>query len=387
MKKLILLLLIIFIPSISYAQVFIGGLADFELRNGQYDSSPYINQTPNRNVSIYTPNLRLFGLGIISDKWFLETALQSDYYEGDTLSSPFFSLLNINWMPKDNSTLMLTAGRFVTPYGLQAERLLSSENPFVHLPLSHAFNVGVDKKTGVFSDGIDYDSDGMRGQSMVYQRGYSQGIMISNSSSDNQLRYELAATIAPASSFFEYGQHDLPSLIGRIGYTPYIWMDIGASFSFGSFMQQDVLNEEFTRNELQSFRQTMLGTDLLFSYLYYSLGIEFNYSKWSVPDYEYMGVAFPDPEPEVWHLSLELRSNFRNLPGSYAGIRGEVLRPQKLRQDDEYFRFGEEVDRIELVAGYRLQRTIIAKASYLISSTRPENLKSNVFALQLSVGF
>lgn len=387
MKKLILLFLIISIPSISDAQVFIGGLADFELRNGQYDSAPYINQTPNRNLSIYTPNLRLFGLGIISDRWFLETALQSDYYEGETLSSPFFSLLNINWMPKDDSTLMLTAGRFVTPYGLQAERLLSSENPFVHLPLSHAFNVGVDRKSGVFSDGIDYDSDGMRGQSMVYQRGYSQGVMISNSLSDNQLRYEVAATIAPASSFFEYGQHGVPSLIARIGYTPYIWLDIGASFSYGSFMQRDELNEEFTRNELQSFRQTMIGTDLSFSYLYYSLGVEVNYSRWSVPDYEYMGVVFPNPEPEVWHLSMELRTNLKNLPGSYTGIRAEVLRPKKLRQDDEYFRFGEEVDRIELVAGYRIQRNVLAKASYLISATRPENFGANVLALQLSVGF
>lgn len=370
------------------AQVFIGGEADFEIRQGQYDSAPFINQTPNNKLNIYTPNIRLFGIGAISDRWFVELALQSDFYEGETLSAPFFSMANLNWLPINDSDFMVTAGRFITPYGTQEDRLLSSENPFVHLPLYSAFNLGIDKFTGVFSDGIDYDMEGRRGQSMVYQRGYTQGLMVSNRTKNETLSYRLAATLAPVSGFAETGVHDIPSFIGRMVYRPLIWAEIGLSFSHGPYMKRNLLNEDLSNSELRSFRQTIAGADLNISYLYYSLGFEVHYSRWGSPDYEYEDVLFRDPEPEVWYYGAEFisRTPFI-LPGSYLGVRGELLRPEKLRQDGEYFVFGQEVDRAEFLFGYQVTRSLKTKFSYQVNTTRPDRLRADVWAIQLNAAF
>lgn len=380
-------LLTVLVP-VANAQVFVGGLADFEIRQGQYDSAPFINQTPNNKLNIYTPNVRLFAMGVLSESWFVEAALQADHYEGETLSSPFFSMINLNWLPISESDFMITAGRFITPYGTNEERLLSSDNPFVHQPLYAAFNVGVDKFTGVFSDAIDYDADGLRGQSMVYQRGYTQGIMVSNSTKNETLAYRLAATLAPASGFAESGAHSVPSFIGRMVYRPLIWARLGVSFSHGPYMKAGPLNDEYSASELQSYRQTIAGADINISYLYYSLGFEAHYSRWGSPDYEYEGVWFNDPEPEAWYYGAELiaRTPFI-IPGSYIGLRGELLRPEKVRQGNDYFVYGQEVDRGEFLIGYQVTRSLKAKFSYQANSIRPERLRADVWVFQLSAGF
>ena len=384
----ILFLISVFFPQMLQAQIFVGGLADFEIRQGQYDSAQHINQTPNNKLNIFTPNIRLFGFGAISDSWFVEAALQADYYEGESLSAPFFSMINLNWMPISDSGFMITGGRFITPYGTQEDRLLSSDNPFVHLPLYSAFNLGIDKVTGVFSDGIDYEAEWRRGQSMVYQRGYTQGVMVSNRTENETLSYRLAATLAPASGFAEAGAHDIPSFIGRMVYNPLIWAEFGVSFSYGPYMKRDLLNEELSNSELRSFRQTIAGADVRFSYLYYSLGFEVHYSQWGSPDYEYEGVWFRGPEPEVWYYGTELvtRTPFI-LPGSYLGIRGELLRPEKLRQDGDYFVFGQDVDRAEFLFGYSVARNLKAKFSYQVNSIHPDRLRADVWTLQFSAGF
>ncbi|MEX0929184.1 MAG: hypothetical protein WDZ53_07235, partial [Balneolales bacterium] len=110
MKKLLSPVLVLCFPILLHAQLIVGGLVDVEFRKGQLDSSPVLNQTPNDKLNIYTPYIRLFGLGVISDQWFAEMGLQADYYQGDALSPVFFSLININWLPLSDSEFMISAG-------------------------------------------------------------------------------------------------------------------------------------------------------------------------------------------------------------------------------------------------------------------------------------
>jgi len=394
MKKTGILLAVLFcFYSAADGQVILGGEADFELRKGGSDSSPVVNQTPGENLTIYTPYVRLFAGAALTNKWFIEAALQADYYEGKNLSPVFFSLLNINWLPIDDSDFMISAGRFITPYGYYSDRVLSSENPFVHLPLTHAWNMGIDKRAGVFSGGVDYDVAGLQGLPMVYQRMYTQGLMVSNSVGENQaLSYRLAATLASASSFFAFGEHNTMALTGRIEWNPVIWAKLGTSFSFGPYMAKDVLNDSYSKSELQKFTQLLAGADVSLSYLYYSLLLEVNYSKWNSPDYDYNGTIFTEPEVKALHLGGEVQTRLRSLAGAYVGIRGEALLPEKVRQPApgggyDYFRYSNEVVRAEVVFGYKINRQITSKVSYLITSTTPNKTATDVFAIQLNVVF
>lgn len=376
------------------AQVQIGGLADFEIRKGGSDSSPYVNQTPNGNWSVYTPYLRLFINGNISENWFVSAALQADYYDGHHLSPLFFSVMNINYLPFDDSNFTISAGRFVTPYGAYSDRVLSVDNPFVHLPLTHASGLPISKTHGTLYDIIDYGDD-VKGLTMVYQRMYTQGIMLKNRVGENEwLQYQLAATLASASSHFEYGEHPVPAFTGRVVFHPVVWGSLGFSLSTGPFMKRAEANVSLSDNELKKYTQTLFGADLQLSYHYFTFLASYNRSKWEAPYFN--PLASPraylwDDEVDIQHLSTELIADFPFFPGAYAGIRLERLISGDLSSSTygayEVPSWTYDRNRIEFTTGIKLQRNVILKASYLYATDSGPDLDDDVFVLQLSAGF
>ncbi|MBD3616078.1 MAG: hypothetical protein HUJ22_05845 [Gracilimonas sp.] len=393
----------------AFAQIQIGGLADFELRKAGDHSSPYINQTPGSKLSLYTPNIRLFISGSISENWFTNLALQSDYYNSNELSSPFFSVLNLNYAPESDSDFMVTVGRFITPYGVYSERVLSSDNPFVHLPLTHASGLPISKRIGFFSGGTynpeisqSLYGENETGLTMVYQRMYTQGIKISGNIGETEwLSYNLGATLAPASTHLEYGQYNKPALTGRIFLKPTVWAQLGFSLSTGAFLKEDTANDTLLAYDLSSYNQNLLGADLKFSYRYYTLLFEYNHSYWKAPYYDpgsSTSATRTTGEATIGHVSGEFIVNFPFLVGSYAALRYETMSSGDIETYTSNFSYSSysnlnkktwtyDRERIEFVAGYKLQRNIILKASYLYSDDSGPDLDDNVFTLQLSVLF
>jgi hypothetical protein len=397
-----------FIQTIVYAQISISGLADFELRQAGEDSSPYVNQTPGENLSIYTPNLRLFISGNISDQWFINSALQADYYDGKELSDPFFSLLNINWTPDLNSNLLVTAGRFITPYGSYSNKFISSENPFVHLPMSHSSGLPVSATFGHLGDGISNPEDISRlygedekGTTMVYSRMYSQGIRFSYAFGESKwLEINAAATLAPVSTHLDYGQYSSPAKVARITLQPVIWAKLGLSVSNGTFLQENAANDSLLIYDITSYKQKSKGADLTLNYRYYTLMLEWNNSFWKAPFYDPQTSDSDSPQTglaETDHYSAEFVYDLPFLVGAYIATRyehisnGEIEIYEKDNSDNrinQIFRdWTYSRTRIEFVTGYKLQRNITLKGSYLISDDDGPKLDDNVISIQLSVLF
>lgn len=388
-----LLLLILSAAIPAKAQIQLGAIADFELRKGGSDSSPYINQTPTDKWLLYTPNIRLFAGADISENWYVSSVLHSDYYYDSYLSYPYFSVININWMPITESDFTATFGRFVTPYGIYSERILSSDNPFVHNPLTHTSGLPVSPQLGLLSPGTDYDED-ITTLTMIYQRMYSQGIRISNTAGEsNWLRYYLAATMAPVSGYFEVSQYNTPSFTGRITLQPEIWGQLGFSFSTGPFMYRDAIAEALPDADPVEFRQISFGADFQVSYHYYTFLVEYNRSRWKAPYIDETGMTSGETiDASVSHISGEAVVNFPFFVGGYAGIRYEHLISGDLSSGSgAYGNSGEtwtyDRERLELLLGYKLHRNIILKASYLYSADSGPDLDDDVLALQLSVAY
>lgn len=393
-----LLLMGVIFQSSALAQIQFGGLLDLELRKGGEDSSPYINQTPGSGLSLYTPNIRLFIGSNISEKWFVNSVLQSDHYHGKELSTPFFSVLNVNFTPDPDSDLLFTAGRFVTPYGSYTNRLLSSDNPFVHLPMTHATGLPLSKRLGFLGsyyappDVAEVET----GLTMIYQRMYTQGLKISGTFGESDwLGYDLAATLAPASSHFEYSEHESPAITGRVVFKPAIWAELGLSYSTGSFMKKDAANDTLLVYDLSSYKQELIGADLKFSYRYYTLWLEYNQSFWKAPYYDPMtsnSDARRTGKATIDHISGEFVINFPSIAGSYAGLRFESMNAGNIEiyitdveRTNETWTY--DRSRVEFVAGYKLDRNIIMKASYLYADDNGPSFDDNVFSVQLSVLF
>jgi hypothetical protein len=408
MRRITFTLLILFlIPVASFGQVSVSGLADFELRLAGDDSSPYINQTPGSEFSIYTPNLRLFFMGDISDNWFVNAVLQADHYTGKKLSDPFFSVFNVNWTPEIDSNFLLTAGRFVTPYGSYASRFLSSENPFVHLPLSHASGMPISKTFGFIGNSDPnpatfakvYGEEEL-GTTMVYQRMYTQGIQLTQSFGDSKwLNVTLAATTAPASSHLDYGE-DSPSFIGRVEFQPVIWAKLGLSASNGTFLQRTSENDSLLIYDISSYKQELSGADLTLNYQYYTLNLEWNQSFWKAPFYDAATSDSDSPRQgkvTVNHFAGEFIYDMPFIVGAHIAAlyeymdEGEIELYERDANDDKINRtIGDWTyakTRLEVAAGYALDRNVMLKASYLLSDDNGLDFDDNVLAIQLSVLF
>lgn len=385
------------------AQIQLGGLADFEFRIAGDDSSPYINQTPGSKFSIYTPYVRLFMSGNVSDKWFVSSVLQADHYEGKALSTPFFSVLNLNYAPNAESDLLFTMGRFITPYGAYSERVLSADNPFVHLPLTHASGLPISKKLGFLSS-VNYDpaliakvyGEEEKGLNMVYQRMYTQGIMISGTIGEQEwLGYQGGLTLAPASSHLEYGEYDQPAITGRITFKPFIWSTLGLNYSAGSFLKNMTANDTLLVYDRSSYKQELFGLDLALSYWYYSLLIEYHQSTWKAPYYDPQtstSLNRRTGKASISHYSAEAKVNLPFLVGAYIATRYERLQSGDIRVyvkdvSDTTYTWTYDRDRIEFAAGYKLDKNLLFKASYLYSDDSGPDLDDNVLTLQFSVLF
>lgn len=385
-----------FVPA-AYGQVSAGALLDAQIRHGGADSSPFVNQTPDDGWVVYVPHIRLFFDAAIGDHWFAATSIQSDYFTSSTINPPFLGTLNINWLPMDQSSFTLTLGRFVTPYGLYSEKLLSSENSFVSLPLSYTYRMGVDRQQGLYRfPGVGLPNQNMysEGLSLIYQRGYSEGLMVSNViGDDTRFSYFLSTTLASAGGYYNFSPKAMPGFTGRLVFQPFTWGSIGLSSSYGSYLVRHSLNSAISKSELYGFKQFLIGTDLSLSYHYYSLNLALNWNRWEAPSFDNQGSLVDDDlNARVFHFLAEGKVRLPFWVGAYTAGRFEWLNPVKLSSGTFYGGNSETwnnaIARVEFALGYRVNRKILLKTSYRYAVN--EGLRDwddNVFAVQVSAGF
>jgi hypothetical protein len=377
--------ILLMLAGTALGQINIGGLADFELRKGGVDSAPTVNQTPSDKWTIYSPSIRLFINAPISDDWFVSGALQSDYYTGSR-SEIFFSSFNINWRAAEN--VKITAGRFTTPFGRTDQLLLSSTNPFVYLPLSHVWNMPVNQQRGYFFGESSYD--GVPGQSLVYQRMYSQGIKLSGATENESFQYDLAATLTGVSSYTDVGEQNIPAFIGRLEFRPVIWNTIGVSFGRGSYLLDDPINDVLSDKERAGYQQTIVSAHTEFSYSYYQLVLQYTINRWDSPWIDPDGQLVQEHlDNDVTHYLAKFKMRFPFWVGGYGAIRYERYSPKQITLDPLNItgKPTPDKDRVEFVFGYKLNRNIMVKASYLLSRNKGMELQDDVFAVQLSTSF
>ncbi len=369
----------------TFGQISLGGLAEFELRKGGRDSDATVNQTPNDNWFVYTPSIRLFVNAPISERWYVSGALQSDYYSGQR-SDIFFSSFNINWTPLQ--WLRVTAGRFITPFGRYDELLLSSQNPFVHMPLSHVWNMPVDRKQGYVFSGTSYG--GIAGQSLVYRRLYSQGLMIGGSTKEEVFQYQLASTLTSVSSYTDVGEQNRPAFVGRLVFRPVIWNKIGISFSNGPYLVDDPVNDVLSDTKRAEYLQKIVTAYSEFSYHYYQLLLQYTFNRWDSPWINSDGDLVEDQiVNDITHYLAKLKVRFPFWVGGYGAVRYERYLPHEITLDSRGITGQPTPDknRFEFVLGYKINRDITLKTSYLLSKNEGEELHDDVFSVQVSAGF
>lgn len=375
--KFFLIAIVLFIPTPAFSQVTVGGLMDLEFRMSGSDSKPYINGSPSTKPSIYVPNIRLFFDAPISENWSVLAVVQSDHYGSNTLNAPFFSLLQAQWFPFDDSDFTMNIGRIVIPVGLTSERFLSNENPLRHLPMNMEWTQRVDKKAGLLTGPRNYAT--APGLAFIYNRMYTQGISVQGDITDFA-EYHLAAALAAPSGFNESGEYDMPAIMGRVVVKPAVWMRLGGSFGHGGYMRKDAMNAPLSDDDRASLKQTILGVDASVDYRYVRLSYEYLDTRWDVATITLPGSFVTSDYLANSHM-VEMKADAPFHPGAYVALRYE-----RMMVDSPVFN-ASPLQRLEVGIGKKISRSIIAKATFAKGWDEGSDLEDNVFGVQLSVGF
>lgn len=381
-------------PSVSHAQISFGGLAELELRKGAPDSSPYLNQTPSDNWTLFTPRMRLIFSAELSRSWFIQGTLQADHYYSSELSEILLPMFNINWEPQQSGMLTLSAGSFQTPFGAYGDRVHRGVNRFVQLPQSYARGLPINRYSGLAAaEGTE-----RYGLSLLYRRAYSQGIKV-RLADDRHHSYDvrLAATLTPVSGYSSFEWKGMPSVTGRAEINPVIWLTTGLSFSHGSFMDpDDTTLSALPKVDFEQYTQSIIAADAEFSYAHFRVLMEAGWNRWQTPGPDEDQILVEGPfHADAWFGLTELQYNFSFLPGLYSAFRAEGIQPRELSEPAGTL-YGDDVTgmtwatdtyRFEWVLGRRINRNVTIKASYLHTDNRNVELKDSVLALQLSVAY
>jgi hypothetical protein len=232
---------------------------------------------------------------------------------------------------------------------------------------------------------------------------YTQGLKIEGGSlKDDGWTYLMAATLASVSSHSEYGEHQRPNLIGSVQVQPVIWAKFGATANFGPFMRRaDVNDQALSDEQFSEYDQLAVGGFAEFSYHYFMLRMAGIWNRWKAPYIDYNDrLLYDDLKVNVSHVISQLTYRFPFLVGGYAGLRVEQLIEGPLKNNSSPYLIPEDyayqpipndwlddTTRLEGVLGYKLDRNILLKVSYLYAHNENGDLADNVFSIQLSAGF
>ncbi len=408
MKKRFLALLTLMMLTVgsAQAQLQFSGSVDLEYSAGDSASNFLTNGISNdyRRSHLGINQLNLFGFAQIDDDWSFNTRITWHTWGTGRLNNPQVLLAELTWQ-KPDAHVGATIGRFVSPFGMYARRQLAADNSLVNAPLLYEYFINVSEIWGfwpIAGNSGAYDQGTDVGVTTIYFGGYTTGGKVNWAVSD-QINLDLGVTNAALASTKGWTKLANAAVVGRAGFKPLFFWEQGVSVNHGSFMELETVNRQF--DNLTDFRQTLIGTDWNLAYSYFELSGEFVLSKWKVPGFaggkwirtkaDSTQLAEFELENSGFYVDLRVEPPF--LTGSYIAVRAEQLtfkeydHPAETTSTIGKNPWDDNVTRFSVAAGYKLSRSILLKATYLMQDTDVANNgkdpKDNAFRAILTASF
>jgi hypothetical protein len=171
-------------------------------------------------------------------------------------------------------------------------------------------------------------------------------------------------------------------IAARVTATPTIGLTFGGSFARGEFLDRDV-RALLPDGNAHHYEQRAAEFDVEYSRDHWLARAEVIGSEWSLP----MPAMSPAPVP-VRSLATSFEGRYAFAPGWYAAARAEHLGFSKIVATTRTDEWEAPVTRVEVGAGYYLQRNLVAKMSLQMNRRDGGRVpKSNLAAVQLLYWF
>ena len=286
---------------------------------------------------------------------------------------PYALYLRIRpWTAKDFD---IQVGRVPPTFGAFARRTYANDNPLIGYPLAYQY------LTTLRPDALPANADELlRKRSLGWLLRYSLGNpafdrgvpLVSAFRWDTGVQAHGTLGMVSATAAVTTGTVSNPlfsddnqgrQVAGRLEVRPVIGLVLGTSLARGAFISQAAARAALGEGQDSEFMQTAWGGDAEYSRDHYLLRVETIASRWQIP-------VVPVPAPQIalqsplGALSVSVEGRYKLRPGFYVAARYD-----KLGFSDEIGTTGPlpwdaPVKRIEIGAGYSIQRNLLLKGSY-----------------------
>jgi hypothetical protein len=268
----------------------------------------------------------------------------------------------------------IQVGRVPPTFGAFARRTYASDNPLVGYPLAYQY------MTTMRADAIAANVDELlRKRSLGWLLRYSVGepaagggvSLVSAFRWDTGVQAHATSGILSATASVTAGTVSNPlfrddnsgrQLAGRVELRPVSGLVAGASVARGQFLGRAAARAasiNVADGHDRAFTQTAWGGDLEYSRDHYLIRFETVGSGWRLP-----AVRTPALPESLGALSTSIEGRYKLRPRLYAAARFDHLGFSDVVGTRETLPWDAPVTRLELGAGYSLQRNLLLKVSY-----------------------
>ena len=358
------------------------GLLDLVLaqRSDTYD----LNKLT-RGDSPYDPyGLRLFVDGSVNER--VDVFGQVVLRDGAT---PYVDGAYVLFTPFAGHDAHLLAGKIPWPIGTYGPRTYSNKNPLIATPLLYQYHTTLlwyalppnadaliaSRGTGQY--GVDYFGYPMSlGMPVVDDSWWDVGITAVGST--GRLEYSMGMTAGtPGWGNTVEDENTGKTVLGRIGLAPTPGLRFGVSGAFGPYLVEGLNTELAPGQHVNQFHQRLGMADLEFATGHLELRAEGAWNTWQTP-------TVGDLDVTTGYVEMKYALPF----GAFAAGRLDGMRFSDLEDSSGVkHSWDANITRWEVGAGYRFDRTILAKLVYQHTSMEGSDLEPSLVAAQLSVGF
>jgi hypothetical protein len=268
----------------------------------------------------------------------------------------------------------LQVGRVPPTFGAFARRTYAADNPLIGYPLAYQY------MTTMRADALPANADEMLrkrslgwlfrysigepeaagGVSLVSAFRWDTGVQVHATS--GVVNWTVSVTTGTVSNPRFRDDNGGPQVAGRVELRLANGLVAGASLARGPFLGRDAARAAaggITVQDGNQFTQTAWGGDLEYSRDHYVLRFETVGSGWRLPAVK--APALPQP---LGALSTSIEGRYKLRPGLYVAGRVDHLGFSDIAGTTETLPWDAPVTRVEIGAGYSLQRNLLLKGSY-----------------------
>jgi hypothetical protein len=268
----------------------------------------------------------------------------------------------------------IQVGRVPPTFGAFARRTYSGDNPLIGYPLAYQY------MTTMRADALARDVDELlqkRGQGWLFgysvgNRSFGGGVALVSAfrwdtgvqvhATSGMLSATGAVTAGTVSNPLFHDDNSGRQLAGRVELRPVAGLVAGASLARGPFLSRTaarVATGNLADGHDTQFTQTAWGADLEYSRDHYLIRFETIASAWRLP-----AVGQPALPSSLDALSTSIEGRYKLRPRLYVAARVDNLAFSDVTGTTATLAWDAPVSRVEVAAGYSLQRNLVLKLAY-----------------------